>query len=289
MTEALANGPEVAIARSEAHINDYLFRGGADTEMEDVEIAEKFGVADLVKAAWADAKEMQEAWEEHAKRSVDVNEAEPLYFLSETQPTLAGDAIGVVEAKAAQSREAGAEPQPEPRAGDVAFAGEREIVDDGNPVILSKASPYDSALEFVRRNFVRDGALTVYWWNGSFWRWNGRCYEKASVDKITANVWAFLDEARTGTDKVRFRPKPHDAEGVMKALKAGLTLDVDPPCWLDGGGKASGVLVFKNGIVARLIAVQPGDRTCIRLVQDQRLLVGEGQNVLLLTTDVFTF
>ena len=154
-------GPEEAVARSEAHINDYLFRGGPNTEMEDVEIAVKFGVADLVKAAWADAKEMQEAWEEHAKRSVDVNEAEPFSFLSQTQPMIGGDAVEVVEPKpdpgpkvAPKAELSGAEPQPEPRAGDAAFAGEREIVDDGNPVILSKVSPYDSALEFVRRNFV---------------------------------------------------------------------------------------------------------------------------------------
>jgi hypothetical protein len=96
-----ARGSEEAVAQSEAHINDYLFSGGPDTEMEDVEIAEKFGVANLVKAAWADAKEMLEAWEEHAKRSVDVNEAEAFSFLSQTQPTIDIDAVEIVEPKPA--------------------------------------------------------------------------------------------------------------------------------------------------------------------------------------------
>src|SRR5262249_37157156 len=75
-------------------------------------------------------------------------------------------------------------------------------------------------------------------------------YEKVSDTKINSEVWAFLDGARTGgPDSSRFRPKPADVEGVMKALRAGLGLQVDPPCWLDGRGKADGVLVFKNGIV----------------------------------------
>jgi hypothetical protein len=65
MTEALANGPEEAIARSEAHINDYLFRDGADTAAEDVEVGEKFGVGELIKAAWANAKATEKARLEH--------------------------------------------------------------------------------------------------------------------------------------------------------------------------------------------------------------------------------
>jgi putative DNA primase/helicase len=142
--------------------------------------------------------------------------------------------------------------EPEGEAGTgPAFAEEREIVGDDALVILSKASPYDSAKEFVRRHCFKDGVLATYWWNGAFWEWNGRCYEKASSDRINAEVWAFLDGARTYTNSgaSRFRPRPADAEGVMKALKAGLALNLDPPSWLDGRGKAEGVLVFKNGLV----------------------------------------
>jgi putative DNA primase/helicase len=132
----------------------------------------------------------------------------------------------------------------------VDFAAEEPKADD-EPVVLSKAAPYDSAKEFVRRNCFKDGVLATYWWNGEFWEWNGRCYGKVSDAKINSEVWAFLDGARTGLgpDSNRFRPRPADVEGVMKGLKAGLGLNVDPPCWLDGRGKADGVLVFKNGIV----------------------------------------
>jgi hypothetical protein len=48
MIEAVVTKPEEAIAQSEAHINDFLFRGGVDTEAEDVEVGEKFGVGELI-------------------------------------------------------------------------------------------------------------------------------------------------------------------------------------------------------------------------------------------------
>jgi hypothetical protein len=86
MTEAVAKGPEEAIAQSEAHINDFLFRGGADTEAEDVEVGEKLGVGELIKAAWANAKEMEMAWlEQAAKATPAVEEHRPSSFLSGVQ------------------------------------------------------------------------------------------------------------------------------------------------------------------------------------------------------------
>src|SRR6516225_5961501 len=86
MTEALAKGPEEAIAQSEAHINDFLFRGGADTEAEDVETGEKFRVGELIKAAWANAKEIEEAWVDHAAKSPPrAEEPKSSSFLPGTQ------------------------------------------------------------------------------------------------------------------------------------------------------------------------------------------------------------
>jgi hypothetical protein len=85
MTEAVAKGPEEAIAQSEAHINDYLFRGGADTEAEDVGVGEKFGVGELIKAAWANAKATERAWLEQAE-SRPAKESKPSSFLPRAQP-----------------------------------------------------------------------------------------------------------------------------------------------------------------------------------------------------------
>jgi hypothetical protein len=84
MTEAVVTKPEEAVAQSEAHINDFLFRGGADTEAEDVEVGEKLGVGELVKAAWADAKETERAWLEQAAKP----KAEAFFKNPEAQPRI---------------------------------------------------------------------------------------------------------------------------------------------------------------------------------------------------------
>ena len=73
--------------------------------------------------------------------------------------------------------------------------------------------------------------------------------------RINDQVYAFLDRARTGREDetVRFRPKPQDAEAVIKCLKAGLGLEGAPPRWLDAdagsGPKAENLLVFRNWLV----------------------------------------
>ena len=92
--------------------------------------------------------------------------------------------------------------------------------------------------------------LGVYWYNEGFWEWNGRCYEKIGADRINKAVWKFLDEARSGYsgDTRRFLPRASDVDGLIKGLKALLTIPLDPPCWLDGG-PAGNVLAFKNGLV----------------------------------------
>ena len=88
MTHA-ALKPEEIVAQSEAHIDDYLFRGGPDTEKEDIKLGEKFGVGEVVRAAWANAKEIEEAWVDRATESPpSVEEAKPSSFLPAVQPTV---------------------------------------------------------------------------------------------------------------------------------------------------------------------------------------------------------
>src|SRR5262249_54435307 len=115
------------------------------------------------------------------------------------------------QAKPKPEPESAPEPESEQPGGETGAAFATEIgKNDDNPVILSKAAPYDSAKEFVRRHCFKDGVLALYWWNGSFWQWNGRCYEKMAADQVNSDVWSFLDGARVGTwaDNSRFRPKP---------------------------------------------------------------------------------
>jgi putative DNA primase/helicase len=132
------------------------------------------------------------------------------------------------------------------------FRQEQAKPDDDVP-ILSKAAPFDSAKEFARRHCFQQGFLATYFWCEDFWQWNGCHYERVPTTRINDQVYAFLDRARTGGEgeTVRFRPKPQDAEAVIKCLKAGLGLEGPPPRWLDAGSgaKAENLLVFRNWLV----------------------------------------
>ena len=124
-------------------------------------------------------------------------------------------------------------------------------VEEYNPLFLSKAAPLDNAKEFVRRRYVENVGLIVRYYQGHFWKWNGCCYAKMSVEKVSQDVLGFLDSARTGLkdDSGRYRPKPSDVEAVVKFLKAILFIGIDPPCWFDGRGGAENIIVFKNGLL----------------------------------------
>jgi hypothetical protein len=147
-------------------------------------------------------------------------------------------------AKGEEAEEAPKEAEPEPEideperevepAPEAMFRQERAKSDDDVP-ILSKAAPFDSAKEFARRHCFQQGFLATYFWREDFWQWNGCHYERMPATRINDQVYAFLDRARTGREDetVRFRPKPQDAEAVIKCLKAGLGLEGAPPRWLD--------------------------------------------------------
>ena len=139
------------------------------------------------------------------------------------------------------------ERKPEP---DGSFADEQATADD-EPPLLSKASPFDSGKEFVRRHWIKEAGCITRYWHGDFWKWGGHCYVKLGSDDLSQEMWKFLYGARAGTkgDSQKFNPKPNDVENVIKALKAGLNLNVDPPCWLDGWDGAENLLVFRNGLV----------------------------------------
>jgi putative DNA primase/helicase len=142
-----------------------------------------------------------------------------------------------------------AETEPEP---EVMFGREEAKSNDEVPV-LSKAAPFDTAREFARRHCFRDGFLATYFWKDNFWQWNGCHYGQVPAARVSDQVYGFLDRAKvqSGEDRVRFRPKPNDAEGVIKCLKAGVGLEGPVPMWLAAGGgvAAANLLVFKNWLV----------------------------------------
>jgi putative DNA primase/helicase len=123
-------------------------------------------------------------------------------------------------------------------------------------VVLSAQAPYDTAKEFTRRHCAKDGKLVVYFWQGQFWRWNGRHYEGDDKEHtvLRGKVYEFLDKAHRWAghgQTVPFQPKPEHVNAVLDGLRAGLALGVEcqPPMWLDTRQPATEWIVFQNRIV----------------------------------------
>jgi putative DNA primase/helicase len=143
------------------------------------------------------------------------------------------------ESDAARATADNAEAKPKPEA------------NESSP-LLDKGNPYYNMMQFLKRHCFTDGVLSLYFQDDKFWQWNGRYYEVPPEQEINKRVWNFLYKARTrvGTDgNTMFRPQPSHTEAVVKCLKARLAISLDPPCWIEDGSKANGIVIFKNGIV----------------------------------------
>jgi putative DNA primase/helicase len=95
----------------------------------------------------------------------------------------------------------------------------------------------------------------VWFWQGQFWRWNGKFYTPDDAEHIgmRGQVYEFLDGAfRYARGKPeRFEPRPSHVNDVIDGLKTGLGLGVEcqPPMWLSSRERATEWIVFANGIV----------------------------------------
>jgi putative DNA primase/helicase len=131
---------------------------------------------------------------------------------------------------------------------------ESEATPTPGSVILSKAAPMDAAIQFAKDLLRVEGTLATYYFHGDCWQWNGRFYEMAPAERIGGMVCIYLQGAKIGTsdDNQRYRPRPENAEALLKCLKVCVAIDDRdvPPLWLDGrSGSADGLLVFRNCLV----------------------------------------
>jgi putative DNA primase/helicase len=257
--EKAPSSPVEAIGRIKRHVAEYR-EGGLDREGEDLGLGERFDLdLEKIKAWWR--KVRQDRAENDRLRSFkEVRLEDLLQPVEEPEETEEAAVVGGVAAVIAETQpKSKEEKKEEERAKSKAFlknlapqAAEPQVQTEleGEPLILSKAGPYDSAAEYARRRCHREGSLALYFWGEKFWEWNGQFYQEVSTAQVNTDVWAFLDGARvrTAEGSDRFRPKPADVEALIKALKAQIGLSVDAPCWLEGEGPTN-VLVFKNGLV----------------------------------------
>ena len=119
---------------------------------------------------------------------------------------------------------------------------------------LSPNAPMDNAREFARRHCYVNGECVVWYWQGQFWRWNGKFYAAEDHEETQGQVWKFLDGAERWAGQgqtERFKPTERHVSGVLSALKACLALGkvCAPPMWLRKRERATDWIVFRNGVV----------------------------------------
>ena len=105
-------------------------------------------------------------------------------------------------------------------------------------VVLDRNEPLASARAFIRRDYFFECLPILPFWRGIFCVWAKARYQFIEEQRIRAEVYRFLDQAKLRTAAgllLPFNATKGRVEAVVDALKAEVYLDaeVSPPCWLD--------------------------------------------------------
>lgn len=127
----------------------------------------------------------------------------------------------------------------------------------GGGLILDQGAPYKNATELTRTEFTDDdGQKIATRANGSWFVFNGRCYEECTDEEIRNRAWPFLASAVSvdleSGSLVPFKPSKADVDGLVDALKSILSIHLETsPGWLHGssGPEPLNQLVMQNGIL----------------------------------------
>jgi putative DNA primase/helicase len=266
-----ASGASVDVLALMERVRAHIDAGDFGREAEDIRELREAGAPEeligKVKAAFARAKPVvsfaeERAWRSRQMAATQEREAKELAELRARWAAKLKGSAKPKEEEPEEEPEVEAEPEeapeaePQPRAvPGVKFGAEPDWSGVGEPAVLSKATPYENAREFVSRRCFREGWLATFWHeeegDGHWWQWNGCCYGVVSEVDLRGEIWDFLNEARArkedGTE--RFRPKSAEVNGVVDGLRSGLNLKARFGCWLDSGKPASEVIAFATGLV----------------------------------------
>jgi P4 family phage/plasmid primase-like protien len=123
------------------------------------------------------------------------------------------------------------------------------------PLVVSKATPYQTAAAFInrQRNHLRH-------YNADWLTYDGAAYVELEEATVRSEVYAFLECARVRAKNedeqwtlVPFNPVASTVSNVVDALEARSHVPRDlhePPCWLDGEGPAPREIVAcRNGLL----------------------------------------
>ncbi len=129
--------------------------------------------------------------------------------------------------------------------------------EDPDILLLSPATPLESARAFIARHHSDGEIRIVHHHRGDFYRWVGSYYAKTEEGAVRADLYRFLDGARRPNDNgelIPFQPTARKVSDVVDALKAEVHLpeSLCPPVWLDGGGgerPLAECIICANGIL----------------------------------------
>jgi len=127
----------------------------------------------------------------------------------------------------------------------------------GGGLILTQGAPYDNAVALTRAEFTDDDKQRIAARaNGSWFVFNGRCYEERTDEEIKSRAWPFLAKAVSVDPEsgslAAFKPGEADVNGLVSALKSILLIRLKTsPGWLhdSSGPEPLNQLVMQNGIL----------------------------------------
>ena len=153
------------------------------------------------------------------------------------------------------------EPEPEPEAVEPRAApapeveaGAAEAVPETEPPkeraarseFMDLDDPFGVARHFLFDHYSLGGVTTLRWWQGGWREWTGTHYAEKEEDALQAELYAFLDKARTG----RFQPNRRHVNELVGGIKA-RTPSTARLRAARGSGKASRLGALSRSSVAR--------------------------------------
>jgi putative DNA primase/helicase len=104
------------------------------------------------------------------------------------------------------------------------------------------------AREFLKSYATPQNYLTLHFWRGDFWQWNGSKWAFHDNEELSSDIWKYLASIDEVATKTRIR---HEVEAALKALTI-LDSSTNPPVWLTDTGDmppAKELVAFANGLL----------------------------------------
>lgn len=125
------------------------------------------------------------------------------------------------------------------------------------PFILDPRDPYPGAVEFIARQFTRDGIRTLQEQTGVFYAYNGLRYAELEEAQVRSRLWRFAAEGMQWSkhgDAVPFQPTSSKVSNLLDATRALTHLPASSaaPCWLEprpGDPEPTELVPLANGIL----------------------------------------